>query len=870
MTHNSSLQQRFQQMPDSPAPASEPQDEEAIVVPPGISFESLVQTTEGWFQSKEEKAKEAEEHTHAFYAFLKQRGINPKDNYVNWQQVLHEFARERGIKGNKIPFHGPTMDHYDKMQKEGKWTHSKEDLDANVLATGPKAVACFDPSPDNAHAAAAAFHAIETRREGDVREQVEQTLEHLGGLRDEIDATNKAGGFTNISAAFAAMAVQAHTGRLGMDARELTASFESVMDGHGVTVSTEALDLALEGVDDVKKEFLKRGAATVHRALISNWKHARMYRVGPLEKLAKKAASMKGAAGSVPTIAVPSRLVMEGNKPAADIAKSFFKAVAVLQYMVKDFTKEAKADYSSNVDAVFEHVDYKAGKMLQPADMKTVLGKWKDPRTKIGDKASLPLIGNYKLFADQSPKYHGSDAVAKKFDELANQDYPTLIGFQHSSEKDESVGKYVQIPALTPKQVEDLSKLFLAAVKSVSFIQDLKENLAAFLTPINFPIKAIRRQGAAGVAGAVGIEKKSVEELKTVEDALKTSQRMCWHVGYDSIMVLGHIERAFTKVANLSLKAHAKATLESWDQASATDGVSVNETSPIEPTMKPNTVNQAPTGEVIPKQETFQDGKGGKQDLNGAVESTDNSPVEDLSKPKDLTTLTKGVEEVQPATAHTVGEGAATESTANSPVEDVNKTHDGSTIGTQVKEVAPATAATAQVVEGAKLTGADSSTTQVPPGKTDTTDAPNQTGDTEQSVKDAKLSGAAPTGFHQHAAADADKHADGKPVAAVKSTGGATDQSVDGNAALTGAEPTGVKIPDAQAHDKPGDHDVVDGVKPAVAATGKDGGPLKGAAPTGVDPKPAAPADKKADGNPVVKPMKPATESRVPYWFKAE
>lgn len=795
----------------------------------------------------------------------------------------HKDISHQGIPGvnTEADKHRQEADYWHKLlQAKQKKKPATEDLDANVQATGPKAIACFNPAPDNAHAAAAAFHVIETRQEDEVREKVGTALESLRSLRAAIHATNAGDGFTPVAAFFANLAVEAHTSRLGFDERELTASFESAVEGQATTIATESLDAALEAVDGV----FNRMKATAIRLFAPVWTRCKLLSKD-LDVLAAK-ASRQSQARDV-TIHVSAAQIAEGKDHSTDLAKSYARAAEFLKYLTGPFKEQAKADRDYNSGLVQKLFDAKEDHdTASPEKIEAVLSQiansWKDPRSKLGEGLTQPLIGNVQLFRDDDENvYRGDNEAAKKLNEFIVKSYPTLTGSQDVHEKAPS-GK-VDVKALAGHEIAHLAADFKAAASNVgamaAFLKKLR-SVAFPFTALGAALLSVDRDEAVGythgaaynynngsVASTSSTQYRRKSNLQyTLERAYWLSDRMTTHVAYDAARALLKIGHSFIKVSLLSLNAQAKAALESWDQATAVDGQSVNETSPIEPIMAPNAGNQAPAGEVIPKQATFQDGRGGKQDLCGAVESSSNSPVDDLSKPHDLTTLTPGVKEVQPATAHTVGEGAAVES-GNSPVEDFSK-KDETTLGQTVKEVAPATAQTAQVVGRATLGGEDSSTQQVPAGKPDTAVAPNQTGNTEQSVSPAALGGEAPTGVHQGAAADADKHAAGTTVAAVTATGGSTDQSVDGSVALTGSDASGVKFEDAQALDKKADHNVVAGVQAGVAAMGHRGGPLKGAAPTGVVPTAAASADKKADGASTA--MKPATESRaLPYWFKS-
>lgn len=1053
MTHTSSLHQRFAASKAEAKAAiidAHPDNEEATVIPAleDHSPEQHAQLADYYEKLSKDPAEAAKDISHLGIA-----GAKTQADLHRWKVSYHrKMAGKHGhpsmenvsTGGHESSAHyGQLADYYEKLAKDpkeaaksvahlnikgaeteadlhrmkvtyyrnlaGKHAHAaKEDLDANVMSTGPKAIACFNPSVDNAKAAAAAFHAIESRREDEAREEVGTALESLRDLRDSISTTNAADGFTSVSAYFANLAVEAHTSRLGFSERELTASFESAVDGQSTTIATESLDAALEAVDGV----FNRMKATAIRLFAPVWTQCQLLSRS-LDALAATASKHPHAANA--HIQVRASLIAEGSGHSEDLAKSYARAAEFLKYLTGPFKEQAKADQHYNDGLVQKLFDVKEEyDTVPPEKIDEVLAKiasdWKDPRSKLGADLTKPLIGNIQLFRDEDGEdvYRGENAAGRKLNEFIVKNYPTLTGSQSSDAKGPK--GTVEVKALGGHEIAHLAADFKAACTNVSAMSAFLKKIRSVL----FPFTALgalfshvdhdeavghtrggsfnHGDGSYSSTSSVMYRRKSSLQY-TLERAYWLSSRMSTHVAYDGARALLKVGHSFIKVSTLSLNAQAKLAVESWDQATAVDGVSVNETSPIEPSMTPNAANQAPVGEVVPKQETFQDGKGGKQNLNGAVESiqhketydediaaaeksvgfkfdpqyhaflkkhgassagsvelygtakdsghldaakeyhklktregypehamplesigdghsyyihhkgkvhlwseggklkeqkgsldqwashklhgapavenTSNSPVDDLAKPHDLTTLTKGVEEVQPATAHTVGEGAVVESVDNSPVEKVGKLHDESTIGTQVKEVAPATAQTAQMVTSAKLGGEPSSTLQVPAGKVDATKAPNQTGSTDQSVSEAKLGGEAATGVHQPAAATSDNRADGKPVASVRSVGGSTDQSVDGSAALTAPDAKGVKFEDAQALDKKADHDVVEGVQSGVAATGHGGGPLKAAAPTALEPKAAAPADKKADGK--SSSQKPATEAyALPYWFKPE
>jgi hypothetical protein len=751
-----------------------------------------------------------------------------------------------------------------------------EDLDANVLATGPRAVVCIEPNTANVKAAASAYQELEERLGDDLDKEFEGTMESLRALRNDVTATNANGGFSALSAFFAGLAIEAHTNRLGENDATLTASFESAMqDGQNSTViATDDLDVALEAVDHVWQTMGKRAAASFYRLLVPTWVQAKAAGHS-LEALIKEANKVKQ--GKKVTISVPSKLIAEGDEPSKDLVKSFAKAAEVLKYLIAEFPKDAARDYKDNINLIWDTFEKQPEVADFPKSFDKIAQGWKDPRAKLGDKASLPLIGNWKLFEDQDLKYHGDNAAVKKLDALANHNYPTVIGFQ-KHEGDANSGARVDVEGLSPQEVVQIAQAFLTATKSFgayrAFMETLSGATSAFAIAgpgavlMGGPLTLVGLTAALAAWGTTlrikhnnrsepfGEYQHLKDDLRTLYDALHTSNRLRLHVGYDAGRVLVKIIHAFIKVAKLSLHTQAKAALESWDQATATDGVSVNETSPIEPTQVPAANAQAPEGEVVAKQPSFQDNPESKQDLNGVVQpatESSESPVEQF-KPVDETINTDVVKEVEAATADTTQavndaaltaeEPAATEPTAAAPSDE----HADGAPPAATEQGKPHTVAS---TESADSTPVEDFTST--PDATINTDVVQEvqaaTAATDPVVTDPALVEPAPTGVVEPAAAEADKKADGTPVAAVEPAGQNTDQQVT-DAKLTASAPGGVTEPAAAEADKQADNAAQ--IDPAVKSVGGD-------TQQTVDKGAALTASAESLKGPAI---------RVPYWFK--
>jgi len=712
--------------------------------------------------------------------------------------MKHQSSLHRRFEEAKLKAQAATIAHSETATSEPPAAMPPsvvtEDLDANVLATGPRSVVMIEPNPDNAAAAVAAYDELESKLSHRMSKEMDAAVESLTTLRDQIAEANAAGGFSAESAFFAAIAIEAHSDRLGFTDSALTASFESAMvspDARTV-ISTEALDFALEGVDKLGKELGRRFMAQWYRMVVPLWT---MVKFAGRDLDGYIARAKQITTGRETLISVKKAFVMEGTAPSTNVGASFAKAAEILKFLVTDFSRQSKMDFTENVKAVSAfNSNIFNGKLIQKNDvfaaksielLPALWSQWKDPRMKLGGNPSDPIIGNYVFFNDQSLKYKGDNATSKKFDIFANHAYPAIVGYQHSGV---DASGSIEIKALSPKEIVAIASVLKQTANNFGAFRSMIERLAASPVgnnPFSLYIKMLRRDMGADAAFYASLW--TTPELKPVEDALKTSNRLIFHVGYDAGRVLVKTISHFKKIAKLSMRVHAKSSLESWDQATASDGISVNETAPNEPTQSPAARNQAPIGEVLPPQSTFQDQPAAKQDLNGTIESG-NSPVEDLSQ---------------------------------SSVKADKKAD-----GVVVAAVQPATAKTAQEVTQATLRGSAPEGVTLPAAATadehaDGTPVPAVQAagqDTDATVKEAALRAQAADGVTLPAAADADKHADGKPVAAVK--GAVPDvEPVVVEASLQASLPVGMSAktqPPAVKADEQSDQPgkVVPGVQP--------------------------------------------------------
>lgn len=517
--------------------------------------------------------------------------------------------------------------------------HAQEDLDPEAAQVQPASVIL--PTPDHARETEAAYRAVEESSLGHAADEADHVVGSIEALRGQIEAANESEGLDAESAYFAAFAVESLLKRCGMQDPSVTASFESAVTvPEGKTkVSTEALDAALEAANSIGA----RIKASFIRALNPVWIRTR-HLGSALDSLVTDARGVRGN-GTKPTIEVASKLIAEGDKPSTDLKASFSKAAEILKYMVKDFGKQANADFIANMDVMWKEIHQhfaKDSNGLSKADfgsfssddikkaLERVAADWKDPRVKLGGDPAAPLVGGYQLFAkiEESDRmfgldpYKGNDPVVKKFLSLAYDAYPTVAGSTHSS-GDADTRTKVEVAALSPEEIIQIANGFRDAVDNFgawrAFVEKLSgiTSLAALFGPaaalMSGPFMLQAYLVWVGILFGKAIARVKVHsdmplvEIKAMHAAQETSNRMRLHVGYDAGLVLLRIGHTFINLAKQSLNAYAHASAEAFDQQSSIDGQSVHETAPNEPVQTPGSQNLAPQGEVMPHQNSWED-----------------------------------------------------------------------------------------------------------------------------------------------------------------------------------------------------------------------------------------------------------------------
>lgn len=511
---------------------------------------------------------------------------------------------------------------------------SVEDLDPQHAM--PHGAVLIEPNPQNAAEVAQAYSELQAEVDAEDSSDVAATIESLRQLKDDIDTANAAGGLSAESAFFAALSTESLLSRLGIAEEEHTASFESAITNPTgkMLVSTEALTATLEEVDRPYAQIGKKLTATVYRLLTPAWLLVKSSGRG-IDELVAQARKIKAKSGA--KIRVKTKQITEGKGVSKDVPASLMRAAEILKYLVKDFSKQANEDMKVNARALT--VFHKADSLEEiVACYPKILANWKDTRAKLGGNPSDPLIGNYRLFEDHALKYGGNNPALKKFDILANHNFPTLTGWQKDRSDADSDAGMINIPALTPDQVVKVGLALKTAVDNFSAWKAFAEKISAAATTaavggaIAFPFVGNLTRAAwlavvftKSIQHSVRGDSIYMDDVDTIYDACDTANRLRFHVSYDAGRVLRKIIKLYKQLAKESLKAHATASTEAMDNATASVGDSVNETAPNEPVQAPPMEAQAPPEEVVPHQPSFQDNPESHQNLFGNVQAATES-----------------------------------------------------------------------------------------------------------------------------------------------------------------------------------------------------------------------------------------------------
>lgn len=512
---------------------------------------------------------------------------------------------------------------------------SLEDLDPGEVEQGPEKAVTISPDPRTVEEVSNTFKELAADDQADNLDEAKSAVESLNAMVALVEADNAKGGLDAPSAALASIAVESLTDYIGLNWKQDHTSMESAiasLDGKQV-VSLEALKASLEGVDAPFKEGLKRLGAAFRRTIEPNYLLVKASGHG-LDDIIKDASSIR-ATGKA-TIEVKASKIAVGDSASKNVAADLIKAAEILSFLTVRFTKEAEDDFVFN-----DHLTQKLMGRVEEvsefsATMKDLLGKWRDPRKKLGGDPTDPIIGNYQFFTDQSLKYTGKEPSAVAFDKLANLAYPKLVGYHESGRAGSSDASKLTIPALSPADIIKIGTALKHAVDEFSAWESLL-NRGSFLTMTAGTVGVAAAAAATVLSGnllAFGVwltvyvagfmklakrlegqgEKKPgegimAEDIRTVYDAWATSSRLRFHVGYDAGVVLRKVNGLFKDLARASIKAwQQQASTEAMDDHTAVDGQSTCDDAPNDPTQSAAAKNLTPEEAVLPPKDGLLDG----------------------------------------------------------------------------------------------------------------------------------------------------------------------------------------------------------------------------------------------------------------------
>jgi len=395
-----------------------------------------------------------------------------------------------------------------------------------------------------------------------------ETLAEVDSLIEEQD-----GELSAESLLFASIVTDHISKRLGLNKELLVyPTTESYKLDDRVKVSTEQLDLAMEGLFDGIKAVFKHIRSSLNRSWRSTLASA-MGQQKRLKSLLNKANAANTKQDAAPITVNFTRLHRDGKVPQnlAQFLNEYCDVTAKVltdfgqnaERTYKDFIKLAHGTEFQNPDS-FEH------------DLERFANQVPDPRKNIPKVAvEGPLPGGLRYFVDRKRDYHGSVKGAVKLDQFANLKYPARASEMYREKT--KVGK----ETIRPLSVSEIKKLAeglascYAKIDKWQIASDLVFDGLTVPSPTSFvalafaesPVISAVAQGSklvhAGLASrkpgtetARAVKKRYKKEIATIRDAHRTLYKMRFYVHSDVAHALTIVGPSMLSLLKQSLKAH--------------------------------------------------------------------------------------------------------------------------------------------------------------------------------------------------------------------------------------------------------------------------------------------------------------------------
>lgn len=401
---------------------------------------------------------------------------------------------------------------------------------------------------------------VEARSQADVvatEEEVEQLAGESGAAESDLgevveiaEQENAEGGMTLESLLALNITMEAYSAPLGLASMDVVPGIESFNADERYQVSLEAIYGKRAEIDNVAKDVLKRYVQTLFRINMPVFRIAMVQRAR-LAMLAKRVRGMPSRVSENVGVKVNARNLHQNGQIPSNPAQFLGQYAEQAAFMVGKFHERAKNSFAINVNLIQSaggNDNEETARVLA-----SIAKAWSDPR----DGLPRHLIdfdapGGRRIFADVGDSnYNGNVQGFSRIADFSTKNIPTRVLFRKNDSRP-PVGNW---PVLNGQDLPKVVAAFQRAYQSADHLQHFVEKVAAGnWAPIVIYIKVLRRLAGPRIFFGAGATEFATE-FSLLNRAIRTSNRMCFHVGIDSMFTLNHITNSFIGYANRSLKA---------------------------------------------------------------------------------------------------------------------------------------------------------------------------------------------------------------------------------------------------------------------------------------------------------------------------
>lgn len=357
-----------------------------------------------------------------------------------------------------------------------------DDMDATTLAAGQNEAA--------------------RERELEATAEASTAVDGIERVRDEVVAQNEAGGLSQEALVAASLALEAFTKPLGLPEVALAENLDAFAAGARVQVSTEAIDIAMEGAMDVVKKMGKAIAARARKTMIFV-KNALGMLNGTLPKtieaLEKFLADLDPKAKTSGTVSASGLIkkLHDGGKVPSNIPQYLIDFCGFAGRFMGPYMVAAQRAMADNIAAIHK-LPFNNAPAFHSA-LGDLARTWKDPRSALhADDLKATIPGEGRVFSDREPmKYKGDVEEVKFFIDLATHN--VLHGTVFREER-KLADATKTLPAMSVSEIKRVGEQLLKLLKSIntSHLEVHSNVIEDYWTVdallIEAPIKAARKE----------------------------------------------------------------------------------------------------------------------------------------------------------------------------------------------------------------------------------------------------------------------------------------------------------------------------------------------------------------------------------------